>query len=72
MLEDYVLVADAAAELGMSRDALWKAIQRHRLPVRRVGRAILIHRSHLEEFRQNKPKRGYPKGRPRKTPRPPP
>jgi excisionase family DNA binding protein len=65
MLEDFVLVADAAVELGMSRDALWKAIQRKRLPVTRVGRSILIHRSHLELFRQQPRRRGRP---PRKPP----
>lgn len=66
MPEEYVLVIDAAAELGMTRAALWKAIQRDRIQVRRQGGIITIPRSELERFKQTPRRNGWPPGRPRK------
>ncbi len=63
-----MLVSDAAKELGMTRGALWKAIERGRLPTQRIGTTLLIHRADLDQFKADPPKRGWPKGRPRKPP----
>ena len=61
-----MLVIDAAKELGMTRDALWKAIQRERIQVQRAGGIITIPRSELERFKNTPRRGGWPAGRPRK------
>jgi excisionase family DNA binding protein len=62
MLEDFVLVADAARELGISTWGVWKAIERGQLAARKVGRQYFIARLELERFKAL-PRRPGPKPR---------
>jgi excisionase family DNA binding protein len=67
MLEDYVLVAKAAEELGVSRHAIYKSIKRGTLKASRVGPTVLIHKAEWERFKATERHRGWPKGKPRGT-----
>ncbi len=63
---DYVLVQEAAAELGVSKWAIWKAIQLGQIVrTERIGPLHAIPRDVWERYKQNR----RPAGRPRK-PRP--
>jgi hypothetical protein len=58
MLEDFVLVADAARELNMTPFGVWKAIERGQLQARKIGRQYFIPRPELERFKATPRKRG--------------
>lgn len=60
MLEDFVLVADAARELNISPAGVWKAIERGQLAARKIGRQYFIPRPELERFKAL-PRRPGPK-----------
>lgn len=51
MLEDFVLVEQAAVELGISRPGVWKAIERGQLTARKIGRQYFIPRPELERYK---------------------
>lgn len=62
-----VLIPEAAKLLGMSRQTLWRHVDRGHLPARRLGRDYVIRRVDLEAFEAERQKTP---GRPRK-PTPP-
>ncbi len=60
---DTLTIPQAAAELSVSRQNIWHAIQRGRIKALRFGHVALIPRSALEEYVATK---GQNVGRPRK------
>lgn len=60
MQGDYVLVADAATELNMSKSGVWKAIERGRLKAEWFGPLRVIHRDELDRFKALPRRRGRP------------
>lgn len=62
-VDDVVLIPEAAKQLGISRQTLWRHVAAGRLPATKVGRDYVIRRADLAAFdaaRQKTP------GRPRK------
>jgi excisionase family DNA binding protein len=43
-------VKDTAGSLGISQRAIWEYIRRGELPIRKIGRRVLIHRREIEKF----------------------
>lgn len=67
MERDYVLVKEAAAELGVSEWAIWKAIQLKQIRhTDRIGPLHAIPRDEWEHYKASR----RPPGRPRKPPAP--
>lgn len=62
--DELLSIPVAAAEIGMTRAALWRYVAAERLPAQKVGRDWLIRREDLEMFHRGR----RPPGRPRKTP----
>jgi excisionase family DNA binding protein len=60
MLGDYVRVAEAAEELGISVSAVHKAIDRGKITAEHFGPLLLIHRSELDRFKALPRRRGRP------------
>jgi excisionase family DNA binding protein len=58
---DWMRTEEVAAELGMSRWAVWKAIQTKRLAAEEFGSIYVVHRDEVERFRQNRRRPGRPK-----------
>jgi excisionase family DNA binding protein len=59
-LPDLLTIQQAADYLGSSRQAVWSAIQKERLPVAaRYGRTILLSRQILAEYKTTR-RRGGP------------
>lgn len=54
--DDLVLSDTAVRELGMSQWAVLKAMQRGRLPAKKIGRQWFIKREDLEAFKAKRPK----------------
>ena len=61
-----MLLVEAAAELQMSRHALWKAVERGHVRTVRIGPLHAIERDELDRFKAERRRRGWPKGKPRK------
>ena len=57
-LEGFVVIAEAAQELGITPDAVWKTIKRGQLQGRQVGRQWFIPRPELERFKVLPRRRG--------------
>lgn len=58
MSEEKLVTAQVAAELGISRWAVWKYIKNDRLKAAKMGRDYVIDRDDLEAFkaeRRNRP-----------------
>lgn len=60
-LPDMVTVPEAAEALGVSRQAVWNAIERGRIKILRFRHVALIPRSALEEYVATKSKGGRPR-----------
>lgn len=60
----YMLLSAAAEQLGMSRWAVWKAVQRGRLNAKRVGRDYFVHQDELARFQRERRPPGRPPARP--------
>lgn len=43
-------VPEVAAKIGMSKTGVWNAIRAGLIPVRRIGRRVLVSRQALERF----------------------
>jgi predicted DNA-binding transcriptional regulator AlpA len=70
-MEGYVLIPEAAAELGLTRWAIWRYVKTGDLPSEMLGRDRVIKTEDWEAFkakRQANPSRG---GRPPKSSKPP-
>ena len=62
-MDDVVLIPEAAKQLGISRQTLWRHVHAGRLPAMRVGRDYVIRRADLATFEAQRQKTP---GRPRK------
>jgi excisionase family DNA binding protein len=62
-VEDVVLIPEAARMLGVSRQTLWRHIDRGHLPAKKMGRDYVIKRVDLVAFEAERQKAP---GRPRK------
>lgn len=49
--DDLISVDEAAEICGRQRDALYKLVQRRRLPAQRRGRALLVRRADVEALK---------------------
>jgi excisionase family DNA binding protein len=67
-MEDWVLAVDAAAEVGISKWAIWKAIERGQLAATKIGRQWFIPRREVDRFKAETRKPGR---KPREQPLPP-
>lgn len=67
-MEDVVLIPEAARTLGMSRQTLWRHVDRGHLKAEKLGRDYVIRRDDLAAFQAERQKAP---GRPRKQPTPP-
>lgn len=48
---DYLIMADFAKELGISKQAIFEAIERGKIKlVVRIGRTVLIHKEELKKY----------------------
>jgi excisionase family DNA binding protein len=55
-MEDFVLIPEAAQELGISRQTLWRHVRRGHLPATKVGRDYAILRADLDAFEAQRQK----------------
>ena len=63
-LPDVMTMGQAAGALGVSRQAIWHAVNRGRLKALRFQHVVLIPKGALEEYQRTKSKGGRPKKRP--------
>jgi excisionase family DNA binding protein len=63
-LPDVLTMGQAAAALGVSRQAIWHAVNRGRLKALRFQHVVLIPRGALDEYQRTKSKGGRPKKKP--------
>jgi hypothetical protein len=70
MERDYVLVKEAAAELGVSTWAIWKAIQTKQIQrTERIGPLHAIPLDEWERYKKTRRKPGRPRSQPPSRPR---
>ncbi len=60
-LPDVMTMGQAAAELGVSRQANWHAVNRDRLRALRFQHVVLIPKVALDDYQRTKSKGGRPK-----------
>lgn len=66
---DYVLVKEAAAELGVSTWAIWKAIQLGQIErTEKIGPLHAIPRDVWDQYKRNRRRPGRPRSRPAPEP----
>jgi hypothetical protein len=65
---DYVLVKEAAAELGVSTWAIWKAIQNDQIKTKRIGPLHAIPLDEWERYKKARRRRGRPSTKPSPDP----
>ena len=63
-LPDVMTMGQAAAALGVSRQAIWHAVNRGRLRALRFQHVVLIPKGALDEYQRTKSKGGRPKKKP--------
>lgn len=63
-LPDVMTMGQAAATLGVSRQAIWHAVNRGRLRALRFQHVVLIPKGALDEYQRTKSKGGRPKKKP--------
>jgi len=63
-LPDVMTMGQAAATLGVSRQAIWHAVNRGRLRALRFQHVVLIPKDALDEYQRTKSKGGRPKKKP--------
>jgi excisionase family DNA binding protein len=63
-LPDVMTMGQAAAALGVSRQAIWHAVNRGRLRALRFQHVVLIPKEALNEYQRTKSKGGRPKKKP--------
>ena len=63
-LPDVMTMGQAAAALGVSRQAIWHAVNRDRLRALRFQHVVLIPKGALDEYQRTKSKGGRPKKKP--------
>lgn len=64
--ETFMTVAEAAQALQVHPTLVSRWIRDGRLPATRVhARLYLLQRADVEQFRESRPRRGWPKGKPR-------
>lgn len=64
MLPDVMTMGQAASTLGVSRQAIWHAVNRGRLRALRFQHVVLIPKGALDEYQRTKSKGGRPKKKP--------
>lgn len=64
-IDDDIGTVEAGRILGCSPARVQQAIRRGTLPARLTPRGYRIRRADVEQFAANRPRRGYPRGRPR-------
>lgn len=62
---------EAAAVLGVERVTINQYVRRGQLHAEKHGRDLFITEAEIERFKRERPKVGWPKGRPRKDQRKP-
>jgi excisionase family DNA binding protein len=67
-LPDVMTMGQAAAALGVSRQAIWHAVNRDRLRALRFQHVVLIPKGALDEYQRTKSKGGRPKKKPEGRP----
>ena len=63
-LPDVMTMGQAASTLGVSRQAIWHAVNRGRLRALRFQHVVLIPKGALDEYQRTKSKGGRPKKKP--------
>ena len=63
-LPDVMTMGQAATALGVSRQAIWHAVNRDRLRALRFEHVVLIPKAALDDYQQTKSKGGRPKKKP--------
>ena len=63
-LPDVMTMGQAASTLGVSRQAIWHAVNRGRLRALRFQHVVLIPKGALDEYQKTKSKGGRPKKKP--------
>jgi len=63
-LPDVMTMGQAASALGVSRQAIWHAVNRDRLQALRFQHVVLIPKGALDEYQRTKSKGGRPKKKP--------
>lgn len=63
-LPDVMTMGQAAGALGVSRQAIWHAVNRGRLRALRFQHVVLIPKGALDEYQRTKSKGGRPKKKP--------
>jgi excisionase family DNA binding protein len=63
-LPDVMTMGQAASILGVSRQAIWHAVNRGRLRALRFQHVVLIPKGALDEYQRTKSKGGRPKKKP--------
>jgi excisionase family DNA binding protein len=63
-LPDVMTMGQAAAALGVSRQAIWHAVNRGRLNALRFQHVVLIPKGALDEYQKTKSKGGRPRKKP--------
>ena len=63
-LPDVMTMGQAAGSLGVSRQAIWHAVNRGRLNALRFQHVVLIPKGALDEYQKTKSKGGRPRKKP--------